>query len=850
MSRLESALALRGLGWNVVAAPRGGKSPMGSWKRWQDEAIPERLVRETFTAGEHNLFVITGSVSQLAVLDCDDEASVEYWTDRLGDALKDTARVRTGKGYHFYFRLKPGQVERGRSSIDDSCKWDLRAEGGGVIAPPSVHKSGKVYRWSPGKGPDALQDAPAALFERAKSEGQEDQESPRSVLSHLVSNPPEGEGGRNNWLTKVAGHYARHFPFRDAYEFHVREAAAKLNPPLPEEEIEKMLESIWSSEQEKGGKDVPDVDEDDDEEAWRRNLLQPAEETGWLVSGKTCILAQVSRKTSQGFEKGLARWLDADIRVRGVVESSRGREYEVELLLPDGDAATGTLPASTVADGRLLATWLANHGCSIGPPDGISPKRMPTGTRLLRYLEAQDAEVLESVEALGWHDESDAFVTHEGLIRATGPAPFEHVRPEPSVREWAPYQYGHGGCKEAAAVLREVLGFHHQTVAAVFGSWWAACLLKPQIQEVASQFPFMALEAASESGKTTGFFSLMLQLSGNASGHSNPTRAALRDYLSAHRSGIVWVDDLDSLEAHGELLRNVTVGGALVKKGEGHHHQVVAHLRAALVVSGESLGLYGQKALLDRAILLEVPSPVGRKSKKTPDRPEWDDVLELRARHPDLTAFAGSIVELALNQADLVPRFKDLRPGAGRFADKLALLRLGARVLAGIAGKEARWVVDLVDAWTEDTDNRGAENALTFRLLPAALHRTGWKKRPQGPDPSRRQLTTPAFVEGEEGKEIVWFSPALLAEWWEQQQGRIDSRVESAEALTQQARALGMGGKKGPGGGRKLWRLETGEGVQIYWKVPKELSQTLLERSRGQSKEDVQDGDDEDRKLL
>lgn len=354
----------------------------------------------------------------------------------------------------------------------------------------------------------------------------------------------------------------------------------------------------------------------------------------------------------------------------------------------------------------------------------------------------------------------------------------------------------------------------------------------------------MALEAASESGKTTGFFSLMLQLSGNNGGHSNPTRAALRDYLTGHRSGIVWMDDLDSLEQHGELLRNVTVGGSLVKKGEGNHRQVVAQLRGALVVSGESLGLMGQKALLDRAVLLEVPSPTDRRSRHDPSRPQWDDVLDLRARHPDLTEFAGEVVQRALGLEAVVGEFKKLRPGTGRFADKLAVVRVGARVLEAMLPGDGSWVVEQTDLWCERAEDVGSENALTLRLLPLALARTGWRPKPEGPQPDRRMVTTPAFVESTPEGEIVWFNPRLVADWWEREPPagkRLDPRVESPTALVQQARAAGMGGAKSAGGGRKTWRLVTGEGTQVYWKVPMEMSKVLLERSRGEEADDGQD---------
>lgn len=845
MGQFDAAKELLDLGWNVVAAPRGGKSPLGAWGQYQTERVTERLLHQVFDDKPHNLFVITGSISRLLVLDCDNDAAVRWWREQLGDVLEETTRVRTGNGYHFYFRLPEGVKVRNRSSTDPRIKWDIRAEGGGVIAPPSIHESGRQYRWTQDRGPDAIRDCPDELAAVAP-EG-EPQEEPRSMLSQLLANPA-AEGGRNNWLARVAGHYAKLIPHLDAYDLLVREANAKLQPPLPEHEVAKTIASIWSSEQAKEGKAAPD--QEDDSEAWRDNLLRPSEDTGWLVSGKICIMVQVRVKEGDHTELALARWLNADLHVLGVIEGDEDRTYEVEVLKPDGETITSALPASTVADSRKLNAWLADRGVSIGAPDNMSPTRMKEGARLSRYLEAQDAEVLEAVDALGWHEPSEAFVCHEGIIRADGPAAHERVRPDPALKEWAPYRYGHAGRDTAADILAEVLQFHHEEVAAVFGSWWAATLLKPQVMTKSSQFPFMALEAASESGKTTGFFSLMLQLSGNAAGNSNPTRAALRDYLSGHHSGIVWMDDLDSLEQHGELLRNVTVGGAMVKKGDGNHKQVVAQLRAALVVSGESLGLMGQKALLDRAVLLEVPSPTGRVSVKDPSRPQWDDVLDLRARHPNLTDFSGSIVELALAQADMADDFKKFRLGSGRYADKLAVLRFGARVLQEILGEgRGAWVVDLTDRWVAESEDTGSENALTLKLLPLCLARTGWKQRPEGPDPSSRTVGTPAFVH-EDG--CVWFSPQLLADWWEREPPvgkRLDPRVESCDALTQQARQLGMGGSRGTGA-RKSFRLVTGEGTRVYWRVPEELTRTLLERSRGDDTEGDDDGEDTNGKLL
>lgn len=149
MSSLDAALDLWRRGFNVVPAPLGEKRPRGSWKRWQSRRQSDQDVRNLFGTGDHNIFVITGAVSRLMVLDCDDDAALAYWRARIGGALDRTACVKTPRGYHFYFRLAPGQVERCRSSHGAGTgKWDIRAEGGGVIAPPSVQSSGRQYGWT------------------------------------------------------------------------------------------------------------------------------------------------------------------------------------------------------------------------------------------------------------------------------------------------------------------------------------------------------------------------------------------------------------------------------------------------------------------------------------------------------------------------------------------------------------------------------------------------------------------------------------------------------------------------------------------------------------------------------
>jgi hypothetical protein len=839
----EAALRYHAFGWQPVAAPVKGKRPRGEWKRFQTERATDRDVEDSF-ARPANVFLITGSISQLAVLDCDDEKSLNWWREKLGDALDKTTAVRTGGGWHFYFSLGPGEVHRNQSNEDDeSGKWDIRAEGGGVIAPPSVHESGRVYTWE--RGPDCLLPAPAEMWESERAAGP-DGGNTRSLLTHLLQNPPT-EGNRNNWLTKVAGHYAKHIPHRDAFEQMVWDAAAKLPVPLPEDEIEKMIESVWMTEQAKFGRAIPDVQEDGSD-AWRRELTKPSEQSGYLVSGGNHISIQVKIGSGEDATHGLAPWMDADVRVLGVItrEDDGDRHdliYSVQLRYLDGFLREDTLSARDASDHRRLTEWLAIRGITFSSPDNASPRRPGDHVRFLRYLKCQDAPPMEAADALGWHKDSESFITHDQVIRASGPSPFENVRPDATMKRWAPYRYGFDGTEDLVRhLLAEVLTFHDETVTAVFGSWWAACFLKPQLMTKSSQFPFMALEAASESGKTTGFFSLMMQLAGNHSGQMNPTRAALRDYLSAHNNGIVWVDDLDDLDSIGEILRQVTVGGSMVKKGQDNHSQVVATMRAALVVSGESLGLKDQKALVDRAVSLTVPSPTSRRSKHG-DYAQWDDVKSLTSDHPDLSVYAGTVVQMALGQVDQVSDLKKLRVGSGRYSDTLAILRCGARILRGMLGEQGKGIVQLVDEWvkTQADAYTGTENALTLRLIPTALASTGWLVRPEPPDDTHRKVASPVFVDEDE---IVWFSPKLLSEWWvrEPKAHKVIERVESSGSLEKQAQAMGLGGQKGVD--RKDFKLSGTQKAMRYWRCPKDLSLLLLERSRGIERSEHGEPDD------
>jgi hypothetical protein len=101
------------------------------WARWPDA----------------NVAVLTGAVSGLVVIDVDRRHGGDHTLEELvarHGRLPRTATVQTGDGVHLYF-AHPGQRIANDSGQRLGRGLDVRADGGYVLAPPSLHASGRRY---------------------------------------------------------------------------------------------------------------------------------------------------------------------------------------------------------------------------------------------------------------------------------------------------------------------------------------------------------------------------------------------------------------------------------------------------------------------------------------------------------------------------------------------------------------------------------------------------------------------------------------------------------------------------------------------------------------------------------
>lgn len=144
-----AALTLAGKGLCVFPCIERGKEP----------AIHDNLKRATtdpkiitgwWRARDFNIGLATGEHSGIWVLDVDGDEGEETLRQLVAahGTLPPTVEAITGKGRHLYFKWPAGTEIRNSQLRPDVPGLDWRGRGGFVLAPPSLHPSGRGYAWS------------------------------------------------------------------------------------------------------------------------------------------------------------------------------------------------------------------------------------------------------------------------------------------------------------------------------------------------------------------------------------------------------------------------------------------------------------------------------------------------------------------------------------------------------------------------------------------------------------------------------------------------------------------------------------------------------------------------------
>ncbi len=243
----RAALRYATRGWSVIPAEARGKRPIVAWQEFQRrQATPEEISAWFRRWPRANIAIVTGALSGLVVLDIDPRHggidSLAQLASTHG-ALPTTLEARTGGGgTHLYFAHPGGGV---RNRVGLSPGIDLRGDGGCVIAPPSVHPSGRRYAWSSRGGPETCEPAPMPRWMRI--EARDDPGHAGYPPSHWRELAHSGvpKGRRNDAIASFTGHLLwRGVDPAVALDLMLAWNRFRCTPPLPDSEVTRTVESI------------------------------------------------------------------------------------------------------------------------------------------------------------------------------------------------------------------------------------------------------------------------------------------------------------------------------------------------------------------------------------------------------------------------------------------------------------------------------------------------------------------------------------------------------------------------------------------------------------------------------
>ncbi len=195
-----------------------------------------------FTYASANIGVRTGKESNLVVVDIDTAKGgriEELYGYVSQETLEKTLRVKTGGGFHLYFAYPP-DAEIRNSADNLGSKIDVRGNGGYVVAPPSMHISGKKYEFL---NDNKLLPFPQAFVEKLKKD------EPRTTNGTERGKSFESEsfldGSRNDSLARVAGRLRHAGLSQSELETSLLKInAERCKPPLNETEVLQIARSI------------------------------------------------------------------------------------------------------------------------------------------------------------------------------------------------------------------------------------------------------------------------------------------------------------------------------------------------------------------------------------------------------------------------------------------------------------------------------------------------------------------------------------------------------------------------------------------------------------------------------
>lgn len=214
--------------------PQGKLAPNGL----KNASTDRETVQKWFSEDGLNIGILTGPESGLVVLDVDPrhggDESIEQLEAEHG-TLNTLEAATGGGGRHLFFQY-PDEGEVRCSNGKLASGLDIKANGGYIVAPPSVHGSGGKYSWK--QNPEEV--APSALPDWLVTDSESEQSTFNIEEAETLS-----KGNRNQTLFHMGCSLRSKGLSRDEIEAALLKANEnRCNPPLDTAEIESIADSV------------------------------------------------------------------------------------------------------------------------------------------------------------------------------------------------------------------------------------------------------------------------------------------------------------------------------------------------------------------------------------------------------------------------------------------------------------------------------------------------------------------------------------------------------------------------------------------------------------------------------
>jgi hypothetical protein len=205
------------LGLSPIPVAIGDKRPaLEAWQTYSSRRPYPQEIKNWWKVNpakpdqEFGIGFATGRVSRIVVLDCDD-----WDLSQLVLKKYPTKWVAISPGhnsYHLYYQY-PSGVDRVPNAKLFGGKADFKADGGFIVAPPTVHPNGRRYVWHSKEGafPSEL---PTDLFDMVMGRGSSSKDGTDHWIATLLREGSRS-GNRDADATRLAGYFVKKGMARD-----------------------------------------------------------------------------------------------------------------------------------------------------------------------------------------------------------------------------------------------------------------------------------------------------------------------------------------------------------------------------------------------------------------------------------------------------------------------------------------------------------------------------------------------------------------------------------------------------------------------------------------------------------